>query len=143
MSVKINYLKKTFSKSSTNLILFSNDKFSTNFIKKDLSNSEFSYINDLLKTADIKKNLFVFEVNSKKKIILISINNNLKTSDIENLGAEFYNLVNHGKNCDYNLVSDSVVGNYENFIGYFLHGTKLKSYEFKKYSLFFPFFKRP
>ena len=58
MSVKINYLKKTFSKSSTNLILFSNDKFSTNFIKKDLSNSEFSYINDLLKTADIKKNLF-------------------------------------------------------------------------------------
>ena len=67
MSVKINYLKKTVSKSSTNLILFSNDKFSTNFIKKDLSNSEFSYISDLLKTVDIKKNLFVFEVNSKKK----------------------------------------------------------------------------
>ena len=83
MSVKINYIKKKFSKSSTNLILFSNDKFSTNFVKKDLSSSEFSYINDLLKTADIKKNLFVFEVNSKKKIVLVSIKKNLKTPDIE------------------------------------------------------------
>ena len=33
----------------------------------------------LLKTSDLKKNIFVFEVNSKKKIILISIKKNLKT----------------------------------------------------------------
>ena len=29
--------------------------------------------------------------------------------------------------------SDTIVGKYENFIGHFLHGLKLKSYEFKKY----------
>ena len=35
-------------------------------LKKYLSNFEYSYINDLLKTSDLK-NLFVFELNSKKK----------------------------------------------------------------------------
>ena len=66
MSVKINYSKK-ISKSSSNLILFSNDEFKINALKKYLTNSEYNYINDLLKTSDVKKNLFIFEVNSKKK----------------------------------------------------------------------------
>ena len=68
MSIKINYLnKKANGQSSANLVLFSNDKFNINGLKKYLSNSEFSYINDLLKTNDLKKNLFVFELTSKKK----------------------------------------------------------------------------
>ena len=66
MSIKLNYLKKTGSKSS-NQVLFCDEKYGTGGLKKYLSNAEFSYINDLLKTADLKKNLFVFEVNSKKK----------------------------------------------------------------------------
>ena len=115
------------------MVLFCNDKFNINVLKKDLSESEFFYINDLLKTSDVKKNLFVFEVNSKKKIILISIKNNLKSSDIENLGAELYGRINYGKNSEYFVISDSIVGKYDNFLGHFLHGLKLKSYEFKKY----------
>ena len=67
MTVKINYSKKASNKSAANLVLFTDDKFSINAQKKNLSKSEFSYINDLLKTSDLKKNLFVFEVNSKKK----------------------------------------------------------------------------
>ena len=55
MPIKINYLKITTNKPSTNLVLFSNDKFSTNSLKKYLSNSEYSYINDLLKNSDVKK----------------------------------------------------------------------------------------
>ena len=133
MSIKIIYSKKSNNKTSANLVLFSSDKFNINGLKKYLSNSEFSYINDLLKTSDLKKNLFVFEVNSKKKIVLISIKNNLKTSDIENLGAEFYKRINYGKNSEYFIISDSIVGKHENFLGHFLHGLKLKSYEFKKY----------
>ncbi len=133
MSIKINYLNKSASKSSANLVLFSNEIFNINGIKKYLSNSEFSYINDLLKTSDLKKNLFIFELNSKKKIVLISIKNNLKISDVENLGAEFFGRVNYGKNIEYNIISDSVVGKHDNFLGHFLHGLKLKSYEFKKY----------
>ena len=67
MTIKISYSKKTINKSSSNLVLFTNDKFGINGLKNNFSNSEFSYINDLLKTSDIKKNLLVFEVNSKKK----------------------------------------------------------------------------
>ena len=73
MSIKINYSKNTYNENSSNLVLFSNDKFNLNNLKKYLINSEFSYINDLLKTSDLKKNLFVFDLNSKKKIVLVSI----------------------------------------------------------------------
>ncbi len=133
MSIKINYLKKTISKSSSNLVLFSDENFNINVLKKYLSSSEFSYINDLLKTNDLKKNMFVFELNSKRNIVLVSIKKDLKTFDIENLGAEFYGRINYGKSREYFINSDSVVGKHENFIGHFLHGLKLKSYEFKKY----------
>ena len=133
MTIKLNYLKKTSSKLSTNLVLFCNEKFSISTLKKYLINTEFTYINDLLKKFDLKKNLFIFEVNSTKKIVLVSIKNNLKNSDVENLGAEFYKIVNHGKNSEYLIISDSIVGEHDNFLGHFLHGIKLKSYEFKKY----------
>ena len=98
MTIKINYSNKVSSKSSANLVLFADDKFNINGLKKNLSNLEFSYINDLLKTSDLKKNLFVFEINSKKKIVLISIKKDLKSFDVENLGSEFYGRINHGKN---------------------------------------------
>ncbi len=133
MSIKLNYSNKTSSKISSNVVLFCDEKYSVSGLKKYLSNTEFSYINDLLKTSDLKKNLFVFEVNSKKKIVLVSIKNNLKSSDVENLGAEFYKKVNHGKNIEYYIISDSIIAKYDNFLGHFLHGLKLKSYEFKKY----------
>ena len=67
MSIKINYSKTIRSEISSNLVLFSNEKFSLSTLKGHLSNSEFAYISDLLKTIDLKKNLFVFELNSKKK----------------------------------------------------------------------------
>ena len=68
MSIKINYSSRTYNKSSDNIVLFSNEKFNITNLEKYLSKSEYSYIQDLLKTSDLKKNLFVFEVNSKKKL---------------------------------------------------------------------------
>ena len=133
MTVKIDYNQKSFSKTSSNIVLFSNEKFNISHLKKHLSNSEFSYINDLLKTSDLKKNILVFDVNSKKKIILLSIKNNLKIADVENLGAEFFGRVNYGKKSEYFLITDSFDNKLKNFFGHFLHGLKLKSYEFKKY----------
>ena len=84
MSIKINYKNGVSKKLPNNLVLFTNEKFNINNLKKYISKSEFSYINDLLKTSDLKKNMFVFEVNSKKKIVLISIKKELKSFDIEN-----------------------------------------------------------
>ena len=133
MSIQINFKENSLQNNSTNLVLFADEKFNISNLKKYISNSEFTYIEDLLKTCDLKKNLFVFEVSSKKKIVLVSIKNNLEASDIENLGAEFYGRINHEKNSEYFVNSDSISIKYENFIGYFLHGLKLKSYEFNIY----------
>ncbi len=133
MSIKLNYSNKSSSKISSNLVLFCDEKKSISGLRKYLSNNEFSYISELLKTIDPKKNLLIFEVSSKKKIILISIKKNLKSAEIESLGAEFYKKVNHGKNSEYYIISDSVTEKNDNFLGHFLHGSKLKSYEFKKY----------
>ena len=66
MTIKINYSNSLSGKTSTNLVLFTNENFNISNLKKYISNSEFSYINDLLKTSDLKKNSLVFKVNSKK-----------------------------------------------------------------------------
>ena len=133
MSIKINYSKKITGKLSSNLVLFVDEKFNNGNLKKYISNDEFSYISDLLKTSDLKKDILVFEVNSKKKIVLISIKKDLKSFDLENLGAEFYSRINYGKNSEYFINTDSIIIKIENLIGHFLHGLKLKSYEFNKY----------
>ena len=133
MAIKINYSNKKYSKTNSNSVFFFNDKFNIDNLKKDLSNSEFTYVKDLLKTADLKKKLFTFEISSKKKIILVQIKKDLKDSDIESLGAEFYNHLKTFKESEYYIFSDSLANKYKNFLGYFLHGVKLKSYQFIKY----------
>ena len=104
MSIKINYTNKALNKSSSNLVLFVDEKFNIGTLKKYLSINEKPYISDLLKTNDLKKNLFVFEVNSKKKIVLISIKKDLKIFDVENLGAEFFGRINYGKHSEYFII---------------------------------------
>jgi leucyl aminopeptidase len=133
MTIQINYKKSVLKNNLTNLVLFTDEKFNISNLKKYISNSEFSYISDLLKTSDLKKNLFVFVVSSKKKIVLVSIKNDLETSDIENLGAEFYGRINYEKKSEYFVNLDCLSSKHKNFIGYFLHGLKLKSYEFNIY----------
>ena len=122
MSIKINYKNNILKKSSKNLIFFVEEGFVINRLKKYLSNIEFIYINDLLKNSDLKKEILFFEINSKKKIFLVSIKKNLKNSEIENLGAKFHAYVNYDKNNDYSINSETINDKRENFVGYFLHG---------------------
>ena len=133
MAVQINYKSNTLKNYLLNLVLFVDEKFNISGLKKHISNSEFSYISDLLKTSDLKKDLLFFEVNSKKTIFLVSIKKDIKTSDVENLGAKFHSYINYDKKNDYLVNSDTINSKIKNFIGYFLHGIKLKSYEFNIY----------
>ena len=133
MTVEILYKSSGSKKASSNLVLFVDEKFNINGLKKHISNNEFLYISDLLKTSDLKKDLLFFEINSKKTIFLVSIKKDLKTSDIESLGAKFHGYINYDKINDYFVNSDTVNSKIENFVGYFLHGIKLKSYEFNIY----------
>jgi len=133
MTVQINYKNAGSGKNLTNLVLFVDDNFNINVLKKHLSNTEFSYISDLLKNSDLKKKLLFFKINSKKTIFLVSIKKDLKTSDIENLGAKFHSYINFDKKNEYFINSDTINSKTKNFLGYFLHGLKLKSYEFNIY----------
>jgi leucyl aminopeptidase len=133
MTIKINYKNIDLRKVSCNLILFVDEKFNINVLKKYISKNEFFYITDLLKTSDVKKDTLSFRINSKKTIFLVSVKKNIKISEIENLGAKFYSLIKLEKNNDYIINSNTINSKINNFVGYFLHGLKLKSYRFDIY----------
>ena len=67
MTIQINYKSPGSKKDLNNLVLFVDENFNINSLKKHISNNEFSYISDLLKSSDLKKDLLFFEINSKKK----------------------------------------------------------------------------
>jgi leucyl aminopeptidase len=133
MALQINYKTNNSKNISSNLVLFVDEKFNISGLKKNISSSELLYISDLLKNSDLKKDLLVFKINSKKTIFLVSIKKDIKTSDIENLGAKFHGYINYNKKSEYIVNSDTVNSKIKNFAGYFLHGIKLKSYEFNTY----------
>jgi leucyl aminopeptidase len=133
MTVKIIYKNSSSKKNLNNLVLFVDENFNISGIKKYISSLEFAYISDLIKNSELKKDLLVFEINSKKTIFLASIKKDIKTSDIENLGAKFHGYINYDKKKDYFVNSDTAISKIKNFIGHFLHGIKLKSYEFNIY----------
>ena len=108
MTIQINYKKISSKKDLANLVLFVDEKFNINNLKKYLSNLEFSYISDLLKNSDLKKDLLSFEVNSKKTVFLVSIKKDIKISDIENLGAKFHSYINYDKKKEYFVNSDTI-----------------------------------
>ena len=60
MSIEINYKNNNSAKSAANLVLFVDENFNIRGLKKYISNSEFSYIADLLKNSDLKKRLAFF-----------------------------------------------------------------------------------
>ena len=133
MTVQINYKNSGLKNITSNLVLFVGENFNITGLKKYISNTEYSYISDLLKTSDLKKDLLFFEINSKKTVFLVSIKKDIKISDIENLGAKFHGYINYDKKKEYFVNSDTINSKIKNFVGYFLHGLKLKSYEFNIY----------
>ncbi len=133
MSVQINYKNSSIKKNSTNLVLFSDEKYNISNLKKHISKAEYSLVSELIKGKDLKKKIISFDITSKKKIILVSLKKNVTTSDAENLGAKFYDNFKDFKNTEYNINSDTISLNSSHIIGYFLHGLKLKSYIFDKY----------
>ena len=97
MTIKINHKNISLKKPQKNLVLFTDDNFTVKPLRKFVSSAEYTYIYDLLKVCDLKKKILVFELNSKRKIILISIKKDIEISDVENLGADFYKDINYGK----------------------------------------------
>ena len=133
MNIRINFKNQVFNKSSGNLILFVDEKFNISSLKNHISSSEYTYIFDLLKTKDLKKKIITFEINSRKKIILVSVNKNSSSFDAQNLGAKCYVILSESKVVENNVNSETINNKSKNLIGHFLHGMSLKSYNFEKY----------
>ena len=78
MSVIINYKKKLLKNNSFNLILFVDEDYNLSKLKKIIAKNEYSFILDLIKSKNQKKEIITLDINSKKKIILIALKKNTK-----------------------------------------------------------------
>ena len=133
MSIQINYKAGPFKKKSSNLVLFVDENFNITGLKKLISNEEYSFIGDLLAINDKKKKIIAYDLNSRRRIILISIKKKITTSEVEGLGAKFYDIFKDIKQNHFDINSETAKNTLQNFVGYFLHGLRLKSYIFDKY----------
>ena len=133
MSIVINYKNNSSKSKLGNLIFFVDEKYSLSALKMYFTKSENKFIGDVLKSQNLKKKIISFDLSSKKRIFLVSVKKNIKNSQIENLGAEFFNYLKDVKNKEFQINSDVVPIYLKNFLGNFLHGFKLKSYTFEKY----------
>ena len=133
MSVLVNYRNKLANNNPHNLVLFIDSNLGIKTIKNYISRSEFSLISELIKSKNIKKKIISFDINSRKKIILVSIKKNIKSSEIENLGAKLFDIAKDLKFKKFQINSDFSKSNLKHLIGYFIHGFRLKSYSFQKY----------
>ena len=131
MNVVINYKNTNFKNNTINQVLFVDENFNISKCKRFFSNKEFSYVNDLLKSKDLKKKFISFDLSSKKKIILAPIKKAINSWELENLGGKFFDTFKDSKINEFNINSDTL--KLKNVIGFFLHGIKLKSYTFDKY----------
>jgi len=130
MSIKINYIKKNNADASKDIALFVNENFGISHLKKFLNKNEIIFLEKILKKKNISSKIISFDLNANKSLIIIKV---LKNETYENLGAEFYNFIKENNFKEISIFADSVENNKLNFINNFLHGLKLKSYEFGLY----------
>ena len=135
MSVQVFYKNKAKLSGTGVIALFGNEKFQIKNLNSTFSKSEASYIEKILKNkSNTKENIISFNINEKTTVILISIKKNLKGSDVEALGAQLFNFVKKDKIKNLSIYSENIDSKPgKDFIGRFIHGLKLKSYEFNIY----------
>jgi len=133
MIIKTNYKKYSLNKIASNYLLFTSGNYDIQNLKPFFSINEINYVKEILKNSNLENNIISFNLNSKIKLFLINIKKNLKTYEIENLGAEFYEVIKEKKSKKLSINTVSLKKENLNFIEYFMHGMKLKSYEFNIY----------
>ena len=135
MTVQVNYTNKDKSSNPGVIALFADEKFQIKNLNNFFSKNQTSYFERILKNKkNTKESIISFNINEKTTVILISIKKNLKGSDVENLGALFYGFIKKNNIKNLSINSESIKSKPgKDFIGRFMHGLKLKSYEFNIY----------
>ena len=137
MSLKVNfknYIKKIDIK---NFVLFADENFKIMGLKNLPLTEDVVKINKTINYNKLKdKDFLLFNLNPSQKILLVKIKSSKSSLDNEKIGAKFYNFLKN------NLINSSTLheNNFNDlkkknkfFLEEFLHGIKLKSYEFRKY----------
>ncbi len=135
MTVQVEYKNNVKSSNPATFALFTEDKFQFKNTGNFLSKNENSYVEKILKNKkNTEEKIISLNMNEKTTLILVSLKKDLKGSDVENLGAEFYSFLKKNLIKDVSIIAESVKTKPgKDFIGRFMHGLKLKSYEFNIY----------
>ena len=137
MSLKINFVSNVRDSKIKNYVLFTDENFQIKGLKNLSLGKDEIKINQTIKNNFSKdKSFLLFNLNPHQKILLIKVKNFHSSIDNEKIGAEFYNFIK--KNSLYRaVIIDNNFNNFnknnKNFLNEFIHGAKLKSYDFKKY----------
>ena len=132
MKIKVNF-NKSKNQQILDYAVFLNDYYNLQHLKTFFTITEINLIKEIIKTSNLKKNIISLNLNSKKKIYLVKVEKKINIYEIENLGAEFYEYIKHLAIKKLFINSLTLESNKENFISHFLHGLKLRSYEFNIY----------
>jgi len=130
MPVHIKFNKKINQNTQNYFAFFIQEKFESLQLKKFFNQQELLKIEQIIKKKNKEKNILYFEIDSKKSLILIKVK---KDSLYENLGAELFDFMKNNDFKETSIYSDSAKNINNNFINNFLHGFRLKSYEFNLY----------
>jgi leucyl aminopeptidase len=134
INVKFSKLKK---ENFENYVIFSKENFQIDSLEKfpiDLSKKDLNTLTNAAKNNE--KDFLNFNINPNQKITLIKLKRNISFLEIEKLGANFFDFINLNSFLDLVFLGLNIKKSFQNnsfFLNHFLHGIKLKSYEFNKY----------
>ena len=137
MSIKISSKKNIFEKDIKNYVLFCNEEFKIYSLNKTCLNKHTNLINKTLNSYKVKSsNFLIFNLNPTQKIVLVKLKNNLLSTENEKKGADFHDFMKVNSLEKITVleknIKDIQTKNKE-FLREFIHGIKLKSYNFSKY----------
>ena len=137
MSIKISIKKNFNDKLVKNLVLFCDEKYKIFGLSQLSINNQKKIINQSVLSNKLKNKKFIsFDINPNQKIILIKIKNKFNQTDIEKIGAEFFNFIKSNSILSSAFFEQNIydlIQKNKYFLDDFLHGVRLKSYLFDKY----------
>ena len=137
MSIKISIKKNLKDKQVKNYVLFCNDDYKIYGLNNlSIKAEKKTLYKSILTNKSKDKKLIFFDINPNQKVILIKIQDKFNQTDIENIGAQFYDFIKSNLILNSVFFDKNINDNYSKnkyFLDDFFHGVKLKSYQFEKY----------
>ena len=136
MAIKLNF-KSNIKKIVKNYLLFCDDDFKIEGLKKLKLSKNIKDIENLVKNNTIKeKKLHFFNINQNQTITLVNISKNFSSVDVEKRGAAFFKFISDNSIKSSSILEENIKSftqNHKTFLSEFIHGIKLQSYTFQKY----------